>query len=234
MTVTVRGVTAVLLPGTGSDDDYVRRAFGPALTGAGARVRTPAPQPDRLLAGYLEALDEAAADGPIIVGGISLGAAVTAAWALTHPHRTVAVLAALPPWTGAPEDAPAAQAALNTADELRRDGLDATVARMRASSPAWLGEELARSWTRQWPQLPDALAAAAGFVAPTADELATLAVPMGVAGSPEDLVHPVAVAAEWAALAPRAALRTVGLAEFGADPSVLGAACLEALLAVAD
>ena len=41
MTITFRGVTAVLLPGTGSDDDYVYRAFAPALHGVGA---VPIPQ----------------------------------------------------------------------------------------------------------------------------------------------------------------------------------------------
>ncbi len=34
---------------------------------------------------------------------------------------------------------------------------------------------------------------------------------------------------EWVAAAPRAALRTVTLDEMGADPAVLGAACLAAL-----
>ncbi len=41
---------------------------------------------------------------------------------------------------------------------------------------------------------------------------------------------PIEVGIEWAAAAPRAALRTVTLDEMGADPAVLGAACLMALL----
>ena len=101
MTITFRGATAVLLPGTGSDDDYVYRAFAGPLHGVGAVVSTPAPQPARLVASYLDALDNAARQGPIIVGGVSIGAAVTVAWALAHPSRAVAVLAALPAWTGA-------------------------------------------------------------------------------------------------------------------------------------
>ena len=35
--VDLRGVTTVLLPGTGSDDDYVYRAFSAALHEVGAR-----------------------------------------------------------------------------------------------------------------------------------------------------------------------------------------------------
>jgi pimeloyl-ACP methyl ester carboxylesterase len=113
---------------------------------------------------------------------------------------------------------------------LRSDGLASTIAAMRASSPAWLADELTRSWVGQWPALPDAMLQAAGYVAPTCEELATLAAPMGVAAATDDLVHPVEVALEWVAAAPRAALRTVTLDAMGADPAVLGAACVAALL----
>ncbi|RES23991.1 alpha/beta hydrolase, partial [Mycobacterium tuberculosis] len=96
MAVDLDGVTTVLLPGTGSDNDYVRRAFSAPLRRAGAVLVTPVPHPGRLIDGYRAALDDAARDGPVVVGGVSLGAAVAAAWALEHPDRAVAVLAALP------------------------------------------------------------------------------------------------------------------------------------------
>jgi pimeloyl-ACP methyl ester carboxylesterase len=230
MAVDLRGVTAVLLAGTGSDDDYVYRAFCGPLHDAGATVVTPSPQPHRLVAGYRDALDDAARSGAIAVGGISIGAAVAAGWAIANPARAVAVLAALPAWTGAPDSAPAALAARYSASVLRRDGLGAATAQMRASSPPWLADELTRSWAAQWPLLPDAMDEAAGYVAPTNDQLATLAAPMGVAAATDDPVHPVEVAIEWVAAAPRAALRTVTLDELGADPSALGAACVAALL----
>ena len=151
MTVSLRGVTVVLLAGTGSDDDYVYRAFSSALHDCGALVVTPAPEPQHLVAGYRRALDEAARADPIAVGGVSIGAAVAAAWALAHPSHAVAVLAALPAWTGAPDGAPAALAAKYSAHVLRRDGLASAIAQMRASSPAWLADELTRSWVGQWP-----------------------------------------------------------------------------------
>lgn len=226
----LRGVTAVLLPGTGSDDDYIRRAFSSPLQQVGAELVTPRPQPDRLVEGYLEALDAAATHcGPILAGGVSIGAAVATTWALRHPERVVGVLAALPAWSGTPEDAPAAQAARYSAGQLRSDGLAAVLAQLRASSPTWLGDELTRSWTAQWPQLPDALEEAASYVAPTHAELAGLAVPMGLTAAVDDAVHPLQTAAEWAAAAPRAALRTVTLDQIGADPAALGAACVTAL-----
>lgn len=222
-----------MLPGTGSDDDYVRRAFSGPLRLAGAELLAPRPRPDGLISGYLAALDAAAGGGPIVVGGVSIGAAVAVAWALRRPGRAVAVLAALPAWTGSPDDAPAALAARHSANELRRDGLAMVTAQLRASSPAWLADELIRSWTIQWPLLPAALTEAAGYVAPTRADLATLAVPLAVAAAVDDQVHPLAVAAEWVAAAPRAALCTVSLDQIGADPTALGEACLTAL-AIAD
>jgi pimeloyl-ACP methyl ester carboxylesterase len=232
MAVELHGVTTVLLPGTGSDDDYVYRAFSVALHAAGAVVVTPPPQPDRLIDGYVSELDNAARLGPIAVGGVSIGAAVAVNWALAHPTRAVAVLAALPPWTGSPEAAPAALAARHSADVLRRDGLVSATSQMQASSPGWLADELTRSWVGQWPALPDAMDEASRYAAPTCAELEGLAPPMGVAAAIDDPVHPLEVGLEWVAAAPRAALRTITLDELGADPTTLGAACLAALLDV--
>lgn len=229
MAVDLDGVTTVLLPGTGSDNDYVRRAFSAPLRRAGAVLVTPVPHPGRLIDGYRAALDDAARDGPVVVGGVSLGAAVAAAWALEHPDRAVAVLAALPAWTGEPELAPAAQAARYTAARLRCDGLAATTTRMRASSPVWLAEELTRSWRVQWPELPDAMEEAAAYVAPSRAELARLVAPLAVAAAVDDPIHPLQVAADWVSVAPHAALRTVTLDEIGADAAALGSACLAAL-----
>lgn len=230
MALNLSGATVVLLPGTGSDDDYIYRVFAPALHDVGATVVTPPPNPNRLVDGYRDELDDAARSGPIVVGGVSIGAAAALRWALDHPSLALGVLAALPAWTGSPADAPAAHAARHTAQVLRRDGLASAVAQMRASSPQWLGEELTRSWVSQWPALPDAMEEAAGVVAPTSDEMESLAVPMGVAAATDDAVHPIEVALEWVSAAPHAALRTVTLEQMGADPAALGRACLAALL----
>lgn len=218
MSVHLRGVTTVLLAGTGSDDDYVYRAFSAALHQVGAVVVTPAPTPGRLLDGYREALDDAARGGPIAVGGVSIGAVVATLWALAHPNRAVAVLAALPPWTGSPQHAPAALLARQSAELLRRDGLAAAVAQMRASSPAWLADELARSWVGQWPALPDAMDEASACRAPSCAELERLAVPMGVAVATDDPVHPAEVGYEWVSAVPRAALRAVTLDAWVSTP----------------
>jgi pimeloyl-ACP methyl ester carboxylesterase len=229
MAVNLRGVNTVLLPGTGSDDDFVYRAFSPALHDVGAVVVTPRPQPRRLVAGYRDELDAAAQSGPIAVGGVSIGAAVAVEWALAHPGRAIAVLAALPAWTGDPDAAPAAHAARYSAELLRRDGLVSATGQMQASSPKWLADELTRSWLGQWPALPDAMDEAARYVAPTSGQLEGLQVPLGVVSATDDPVHPVEVGVEWMSAAPRASLRTVTLEQIGADPTVLGAQCLAAL-----
>lgn len=231
MAVHLRGIRTVLLPGTGSDDDYLSRAFSGPLSQVGGVLVAPPPQPGQLIDGYLTALDSAAQSGPIAVGGVSIGAAVAVAWALNHPGVTVAVLAALPAWTGSPENAAAAQAARSSAEQLRRDGLAASITQLRASSPPWLADELSRSWTGQWPLLPDALAEASAYVAPDRAALARLTAPLGVVAATDDPIHPLAVGREWAAAAPRAALRTVTLDQIGADPAALGTACLAALAA---
>jgi pimeloyl-ACP methyl ester carboxylesterase len=170
----------------------------------------------------------------VAVGGVSIGAAVVVDWALANPGAAVAVLAALPAWTGSPATAPAALTARYSAEVLRRDGLVAATAQMRASSPRWLGAELTRSWVAQWPALPDAMDEAASYVAPTCADLEALTAPMGVVSATDDPVHPLEVGMEWVSAAPHAALRTVTLDEMGADPAVLGAACLAALAEACD
>lgn len=232
MTIDLRGVTAVLLPGTGSDDDFAYRAFATALHEAGAVVVTPRPEPQRLIDGYREQFDSAwhaCAPQPIVVGGVSIGAAVAVDWAVAHPGCALAVLAALPAWSGDPDTAPAALAARYSAEQLRRDGLGTTTAQMRAGSPAWLADELTRSWAGQWPALPDAMDEAGRYVAPTSAAFETLTAPLGVVSATDDAVHPLEVGVEWVSAAPRAALRTVTLDDIGADPGILGRLSLAAV-----
>ncbi|MFF0814013.1 alpha/beta hydrolase [Rhodococcus sp. NPDC003318] len=220
----------VALPGTGSDAHFAARAFTAALSQVGADVLAVEPDPRRVVGSYVDALDEAAArHRRIAVAGISLGASVALRWATSHPDRAAGVLAALPAWTGDPIDAPAARSAAYTASRLRADGLDAVTVDMIDSSPAWLGDELARSWRSQWPHLPLALEEAAGYHGLTEEQMARCPVPVGICAAVDDAVHPLSVATLWSRVLPHAALETVTLDEVGADPAVLGRACLRAL-----
>ncbi|MEV6555134.1 alpha/beta hydrolase [Nocardia sp. NPDC051756] len=213
----------VALPGTGSDADFAHRAFEPACRARRLDVVAVQPDPQGVVASYQAALDAAAAAGPIVVAGISLGAAVAIEWAAEHPESTIGVIAALPGWTGPDTTAcPAALSASVTATRLRADGLDAVIEQMRASSPRWLAEALTRSWRSQWPNLPAALEEAAHYKWPGTERLGTLEVPVAVVTAVDDPVHPFAIAEEWAALIPRSAIRRITLAELGADPAILG------------
>jgi pimeloyl-ACP methyl ester carboxylesterase len=218
-----------VLPGSGSDDRFVRSAFGPALRARGLALDAVTPRSGAdVVAGYRAALDAAVErPGPFLVGGISLGAHVATAWAAERARGGLAgVLVALPAWTGTPDGAPAAAAARMTAAQVRSGGLRAAVVAARAGAPAWLADELARAWAGYGAGLADALDAAAAQPAPDPATLGSLAVPVGIAALVDDPVHPLATARTWARALPRAAVRTTTLAALGADPAVLGRAAL--------
>ncbi|MGQ4614969.1 alpha/beta fold hydrolase [Nocardia sp. R7R-8] len=213
----------VALPGTGSDAAFAGRAFGPASAARDLDFVVVEPDPRRVVASCRAALDAAADSAPILPAGISLGAAIALQWAAEHPDRVVGVVAALPAWTG-PDTAacPATLSAAATAAQLRADGLDTVIDRMRASSPQWLADALTQSWRAQWPHLPQALEEAADYKWPDAELLSAFAPPLAVVTAIDDPVHPRTVAEEWAALAPRSYLHRITLDELGADPAILG------------
>ncbi|WP_084385520.1 alpha/beta fold hydrolase [Rhodococcus sp. WMMA185] len=229
MPLDFRPTMALMLPGTGSDADFVTRAFTEPLASRGIATVAVEPDPRRVVAGYLDALDAAAEHERIIIGGVSIGAAVALQWASANPDRVVGVLAALPAWTGAAADAPAAAGARFTAARLRADGIEKVTAEMIASSPPWLGVELAKSWRSQWPHLPSALDEAAEYRAPGVEDLEGINVPVGIVAATDDAVHPLEVAHTWAGRLPQSNLVTVSLDQIGADPATLGRESLRAL-----
>lgn len=223
----------IAMPGTGSDDDFVRRAFGPAAARLGVELIAPAPTAD-LVAGHRRALD-AALDRHrrVVVGGVSIGAAIAVEWALAvGPHRCAGVWAALPAWSGSPDGSLAAASARATAQALAEDGLEATVEAMVASSPDWLADELSRSWRHLHPDLIPQLTDAARYRAPELAEMAELRVPLAVVAASDDPLHPMAVARAWCAAAPRSALLEVTLTGWGTDASLLGNSCADGWLAL--
>ncbi|MGC7098908.1 alpha/beta fold hydrolase [Amycolatopsis lurida] len=224
--------TAVLLPGTGSDEVFVRAAFAGPLREAGIALTAPAPPPEgtALIEGYLAAFEATAAvvEGKLLVGGVSLGAHLAAEWALRHPERCSGLLLALPAWNGVPDGAPASVAARISADMVERDGLAGALRIATDGVAPWLAAELNRAWPRHGAGLAAGLRAAGAHPAPTLDALAQLRVPVGIAACADDPVHPVTVAHAWAAALPRARVRETTLAALGEDRSALGRAAVEA------
>ncbi|QCB50987.1 alpha/beta hydrolase [Rhodococcus sp. PAMC28707] len=235
MNVTRPATHVVVLPGTGSDAEFAFDAFAAAVTAAGATIEAVSPNPTGIVASYEEAMSAAAhRHGRIIVGGISIGAAVALSWARSHPQSVIGVLAVLPPWIADPTDAPAALSARYTMEQLDASGLDAVTAAMEATSPQWLASTLRRSWASQWPDLPRALAEAAAYVAPNLDELRSTLVPTAVIGAVDDPVHPIDVARTWHEEIPNSCLSTLTLADIGSDPGVLGRRSMQDLTSLVD
>jgi pimeloyl-ACP methyl ester carboxylesterase len=217
------GRTAVLLPGTASDELFVRTVFETPLAQVGLHLTAPA---TATVDEHLEALDAAWTGTPVVVGGISLGAHVAAAWAVRHPERCAGLLVALPAWHGPAGNAPAALAARASATVVHRDGVDAAL----VGVDGWLGAELSRAWRRHGPRLAGTLRAAADSTAPTAAELAGLRIPAGIAACTDDPIHPLEVAQSWTSALQQAALQTTTLTAFGKDRTTIGRATVLALL----
>lgn len=222
---------SAVLPGTGSDEVFAGAVFAPALTGAGIAVTAPRPRAGAtLVQESLAALDAAAeaADEPILVGGVSLGAQLAVEWVLRNGTRCAGVLAVLPAWTGAPGEAPGAVAARASAELLDREGLERALALSTRGVPPWLAAELTRSWRRHGDGLAAGLRAAAAHPAPSLAALGRCPVPVGISACTDDPVHPIALARAWAETLPRAGLRQMPLDAFGADPASAGHAALTA------
>jgi pimeloyl-ACP methyl ester carboxylesterase len=221
----------VLLPGTGSDEVFVRSVFEVPFSAICVRTVTPKPVPGPMLAeAYLAALDEAAADGPVVAGGVSFGAHLAAEWALANTDRCTGLVLALPGWHGNPGEAPGAVSARVAADLVRARGVDGALEVATDGVPPWLAAELTRTWRGYGEGLADSLAAAAERPAPTLAELATLDMPVGVASCVDDPVHPTSVAREWLSAFPRATMCTTRLDVLGVDPEALGRAAVLAWL----
>ncbi|GGM55036.1 thioesterase [Longimycelium tulufanense] len=212
----------------------MRAVFAGPLAAVGFRLVAvpPLPGPD-LVHAHLAALDAVAAEaeGPLLVGGVSLGAHLAAEWALRS--RCDGLLLAMPAWCGPPGDAPAAVAARTSAETVLRLGTNGALRVATAEAPGWLATELTGAWRRHGRDLADSLLAGAAHPAPTETDLGRLTVPAGLAACRDDPVHPVEVARRWAAALPRAVLRSITLETLGADPESLGRAAVLAWLRAA-
>jgi pimeloyl-ACP methyl ester carboxylesterase len=223
---------AVVLPGAGSSAEFVRRAFARPLRDAGYRLVAPEPVPGPdLVPASFRALDAAAETyGPRLrlVGGVSLGAHTAARWTAASGAGLDGVLLVLPAWTGAPGPVAAATAA--SAELVDRLGTAGALA-AAGTAVGWVAAELAAAWPPNGDGLAASLRAAAAAPGPSRAELAALAVPAGLVAFADDPLHPAAVAYEWAAAIPRAAVRELPLAAPATDRSVLATTALAALTA---
>lgn len=230
----------VVAHGVGSHSRFIRDAFAGPLVSAGWRlvsydlrahggsqpVRDPALHSLDHHVGDLAAVVTAV--GARRVGGVSLGGHVAVTYAAQVGAE--AVLACLPAWTGRAIPGQGAHAAV--AAEVRGLGVAGLLERFRddtALAP-WLRQVLLRDWPEHDPaSLAAALEALDGACAPTESELRSLAVPLGVVAWAGDPGHPLEVARDWVAWAPRATLAVLALSDLDADAAALGRAALSTL-----
>ncbi|HEY0509411.1 MAG TPA: alpha/beta hydrolase [Blastococcus sp.] len=217
-----------MLPGTGSDEVFVRSVFDIPLAAVGVRTVAPAPEPGSSLASAALAALSSLAEEPVLVGGISFGAHLAAEWAVRNPSLCAGLVLALPAWHGSPGSAPASLSARLSATQVRSLGVEGALA--DSAMPPWLADELGRAWRGYGAGLADSLEVAASRSAPTLAELETLDVPVGIAACADDPIHPADVAREWAAALPRAAVCSTRLSVVGMDPEALGRAAVQAWL----
>ena len=144
------------------------------------------------------------------------------------PIELDGLVLALPAWTGAPGAVAAATAA--SADLVGRLGTAGALA-AAGTAVGWVAAELAAAWPAYGDGLAASLRAAAAGPGPTLAELAALPVPAGLVTFADDPLHPAAVAHEWAAAIPRAAVRELPLVAPATGRSVIAATALAALAA---
>ena len=230
------GPLAVVLPGTASSADFVARAFGPALAHRGVGLATAhwpgdAGAPIAAVEAELEAFLERRT--VVLLGGVSLGAHLVARVAArlgpaVAEYGVRGLALTLPAWTGPPEQVAALSGA--AAQRLSSVGVDRALAEMRQSALPWVHAELASAWSLyREDELIALLRATAASHAPTATELAAIAVPSGLLAFSDDPFHPLAVSREWARALPSSYLSVTTLDQAGRNVRSMGDLALGAL-----
>jgi hypothetical protein len=216
---------AVVAHGSGSSADFVRRAFGRACRAAALELVTWDDRTGDVDAVAAELGRLVDATGARVVGGVSLGAHAAVRWAAGRDLD--GLLLALPAWTGRPTTTAALSAA--AAQDVERDGLDATVARL--SSLGWVGAELDRAWRRyDEATLIAALRATARSWGPAPLTMARIRAPAGVVALADDVFHPEDVASTWARCLAAAHLTVLGRDAPADDVAVIGDAAVRGWL----
>lgn len=222
--------TLVLAHGAGSCAAFLADAFPADRVGVAAAEYLDDRTGDRAAVEEALACACAQVDGPVVVGGVSLGAhAAAALLASDHaPRNAVAGLVVMPAWTGPPDRVAALTAAAAGAlAALTPAGVLADL-----DSDDWVTPQLARAWAmRDVDLLVSELERAAVRPAPTEAELRRIGVPVALVALRSDPLHPEAVAKRWARAIPRSTLVTIARSEPAHDLAVFADRARDALVA---
>jgi pimeloyl-ACP methyl ester carboxylesterase len=155
----------------------------------------------------------AAEPGPVVVGGISMGAAIALRIAALHPARVAGLILVRPAWGFAPAThlAPMHEVAalletLPPDEARRRFEASATAGRLAEEAPDNLNSLIGFFGRPDAPAFAATLRGIAGGPGPgvTREQAAAIACPTLVIGNRRDAIHPLPVAAELAAAIPGA------------------------------
>jgi len=231
----------LLLHGVGSSSRFLTEAFGAPLQDRGWRLlgadlrghgrSTALADPEaHAHARHVDDVRALVDDlGPVVIGGVSLGAhAAVGAAANGVPCR--AVLACLPAWNGRSVRGRGPHAAI--AAEVASIGIGGILERLRRQDgmAPWLRDVLLRDWPTHDPaSLAAALTALDGGMAPTADQVGGLEIPLALVAWPDDPGHPIAVARQWEAAAPTGHLEQITIADLEPTRAAMGRAAVAAL-----
>lgn len=196
---------AVLIPGSASTGDFMRRAFAEIVAGCDVRVVSdPSGDAGRIADRIETAIDSDRRLRCVI--GMSVGAHAAAIWAARHDQPTCPLVLAMPAWTGDP--GPVAAVTAQAAVQLRAGGVPAELARLRSEfGDDWVVSELAAAWAAQpLDSLVTSLAGTASSLGPTPAQLQAIGQPAVVVALDGDPMHPASVAEQWASLIPGARL----------------------------
>ncbi len=199
----MRRVSVILLHGAGSTGAAASALLGDCMPPS-IVVRT---MEDRTgnIAGLLRRLDDAAAAAELLIG-VSLGAHALARW-VTGRSDGPPVILCLPAWTGAPDAV--AVATRDSASAVAREGKAAVLARLpsdHGTSPGRIASLVRLGWSAYDDlELVAALTMASEQWGPTSAELSAISTVCAVIGWPDDGLHPLKVAQDWAQMIPDAA-----------------------------
>lgn len=218
--------TAVLLPGSASTSDFVRRAFPQILHDIGVTDWTPTGGDALDMAHQLGRYVSTLPNSSLLIIGLSVGAHAAALWASDNPRPHTRMLLAMPAWTGPP--GPVAATTAVAAQRIEDIGLREELAQLTEQyADDWVTAELVRAWSETNPaQLVATLRATARSAAPTVDQLRGITCPTLVLGLHDDPMHPWAVARQWAENIAGAELIGLDRSEPQTDLTAFGRACV--------
>ena len=223
-----RGPVSVWAHGAGSSATFLSRAFPPDRLGMADSVYLDDRTADVSVIEAALRREVEASPGRVVLGGVSIGAHAAARLLSDPPDNVIGAMLCLPAWSG-----PAAYIAgltATAAEAIDRLGIAGVLEELPKDD--WVTRELADAWSeRTDEELVAELELAALQPGPSAEQLRSIAVPVGIVRMTDDPLHPASVSAQWGREIPRSNVQSLSRDEPGKDLTVFADAARAALRA---